>query len=511
MNTYDLEKYLKTHFGFDTFREGQKEIISDVLNGYDVLGVLPTGTGKSICYQLPAMLLDGITVVVSPLVSLMVDQVRQLKAAGFKRVAAINSFLDPRQKRQVLDRLSHYRLLYLSPEMLQNQHVADRLGIMDVALFVVDEAHCISQWGHEFRTDYLRLGDMIGKMGRPPVLALSGTATPEVQSDIIRQLDCEGMQLHIYPMDKANISFVVEHVNHSDQKVDKLTELLAHNHAPAMIYFSSRLQAENTAHELMRRLSDRQVAYYHGGMEHTDRLLIQQQFMNGQLDVICCTSAFGMGIDKKDIRLVIHYHIPPQLESFIQEVGRAGRDGNHSISIILYAPSDDMLPKKLIQSELPSTSDLDCIFSYLHTITHEDQPLPVDAVVMEETGLPEIQWRFIKHHLKRHQLLEDNILITNRDKWEVMKEEVERVVRDRYTYKMMKLSELIMSLQTQGCRRVMLYKPFQKDIKEPVVPCCDHCGFAWQKVRFDIAKRNPETLDWIARLNRLFLQGEANG
>ncbi|SEA60365.1 ATP-dependent DNA helicase RecQ [Thalassobacillus cyri] len=508
MNNRSLEQELKHYFGFDAFKTGQKEIITDVMNGKDVLGILPTGSGKSICYQLPAVLSEGVTVVVSPLVSLMVDQVKALKATGFKRVTAINSFLSPVQKKQLLSQLAHYKLIYVSPEMLQNNIVVEQLQALHISLFVVDEAHCISQWGHEFRTDYLKLAKVIELFNQPTVLALSGTATPEVQEDIISQLGMIHRESHIYPMDKENISFAIEHVEHPNEKLMKIEQLLKDQYAPTMIYFSSRQWAERASGELSKQLSDKRVAFYHGGMEQSDRLLIQQQFMNDQLDIICCTSAFGMGINKKNIRYVIHFHLPTQTESFIQEVGRAGRDGAHSISVVYYSPSDDFLPKKLIQSELPEAGDIQKTLNYLFNLYQAGAKLPADELVQEELELTETQWRFIKYHCHQHHLLNQQAIVFNRDKWKEFYTFLTNQVDNRYKYKMAKFSELMRWVHSQACRRKGLYQPFQNSVKTPDVPCCDYCGFDWRNFSFGQKETVIFQQDWHDRLREIFLQGD---
>ncbi|WP_085508726.1 RecQ family ATP-dependent DNA helicase [Thalassobacillus devorans] len=507
MNDRLLENKLKMYFGFDTFKQGQKEIIRDVMAGEDTLGILPTGSGKSVCYQLPAMITEGITIVVSPLVSLMIDQVKELKANGYKQVTAINSFLSVSQKQQVFDQLSRYKLIYLSPEMLQNETVIRRLKMLKVSFFVVDEAHCISQWGHEFRTDYLKLSTVIAELNHPPVLALSGTATPEVQGDIIKQLGLKRMKQHIYPMDKENISFVVEHVENPDEKLRKISKALHHQDAPAMIYFSSRNWAERASIELSSKMPEKRIAYYHGGMEQADRLLIQQQFMNDQLDIICCTNAFGMGINKKNIRYVIHFHLPTQTESFIQEVGRAGRDGNHSISIVYYSPSDDYLPKKLIQSELPEPAHLKAVLDYLLCLYQANALLPSDEMVQDQLELSENQWRFFKYHFYRNGLLDNKKVVFNEKKWKEFYELLKERIENRYHYKMARFSELLTWVHHRNCRREKLYQAFQDTVKPPVVPCCDQCGFQLHDFSFGESERNTEQESWEERLYKIFLAG----
>ncbi|ELK45372.1 ATP-dependent DNA helicase RecQ [Bacillus sp. SB49] len=495
MTTLDLTKALEHYFGFRQFREGQEEVIRDILAGENVLGILPTGTGKSLCYQLPAKLLGGTAIVVSPLISLMIDQVKQLKAAGYKDVTALNSFMDRQEKIRTLERLSDFSLVYISPEMLQNERLKERLDSTNVTLFVIDEAHCISQWGHEFRTDYMKLHRTIEEIGNPPVLALSATATPEVQQDIMDKLNLPNMKKRIFPMDKQNISLAVESYEKPDDKVDRIVGLLNSNHAPTMIYFSSRQWAERVSVELRQRV-DKRVAFYHGGMDQTDRMLVQQQFMNDQLDVICCTSAFGMGVDKGNIRLVIHFHLPSQLESFIQEIGRAGRDGEASVSLVLHTPRDHHLPQLLIQGELPTEADIERV---LHS---SNRPVSVeDTLMMEAYQLSESQWNFIKYHLEENGWMNNQRISDVPSSFHL---ELKRILRQRLEYKHYKLKEMLSWLHVTGCRRESLYRPFQSGYREPNVPCCDNCGFHIDSVRFNVNSRVLGAGSWLDRLKSVF-------
>ncbi|MYL48429.1 RecQ family ATP-dependent DNA helicase [Halobacillus litoralis] len=498
---HDLDSILKENFGFNEFREGQKEVITDVLEGEDVLGILPTGTGKSLCYQLPAKVLGGTTLVVSPLISLMVDQVKQLKATGYKAVTAVNSFMDQPERNAVLKNLDQYSLVYISPEMLQNDWLQHRLKRMRVHLFVIDEAHCISQWGHEFRTDYLKLHQIIENLGHPTVMALSATATPEVQRDIMEKLKLPHMKKRIYPMDKQNISFAVEECTSPEEKTDRIVQVLEKNQAPTMIYFSSRQWAEKVSFELRERLNQR-VAFYHGGMEQTDRMLVQQQFMNNQLDVICCTSAFGMGVDKKDIRIVIHFHLPPQLESFIQEVGRAGRDGGAAASLLLFTRQDHYLPQRLIQSELPEKNDLQQVFSFLKKKQGEE--IPEDDGMIERFELSESQWNFIKFQLEEEGALQEGKLVGVTPE---LIQEIHRFLEERWMYKHNKLNEMLKWIHVSDCRRKALYQPFQDMIREPTVPCCDGCDFSMDDLSFQEERQTYDTFSWEDRLKMIFKQG----
>ncbi|WP_246050031.1 RecQ family ATP-dependent DNA helicase [Aquibacillus sediminis] len=502
-----LETLLEKHFSLSTFRKGQKEIIQDLLAGNDVLGVLPTGSGKSLCYQLPAKLLDGVVIVVSPLISLMIDQVKQLRANGFKEVVALNSFLDRSMKKKVLNNLQQYKLIYLSPEMLQNKFLIERLSRLHVSLFVVDEAHCISQWGHEFRPDYLKLASTIELLGHPTILALSATATPDVQQDIVKHLHAKKMIKHIYPMDRDNIAFAVEQFDHIDDKLNYLVDLLKNYPVPTMIYFSSRVWTEKAAEVLTSKLPHQRTAFYHGGMEQQDRILIQQQFMADQLDIVCCTSAFGMGIDKANIRLVVHFHLPTQLESFIQELGRAGRDGKSSVSLVLLAPNDDVLPKMLIDSELPDPSVIKPIIHHL-----QNQGQTVDnqvEVIMEHFNVNETQWRFLRYQLEKQGMIVDNQVITNVEKIEEVMKMIIDLIRRRKNYKQEKLDELLEWSVNKQCRRKGLFSSFQTTVGQPKYACCDVCDFRFTDWEPPIERKSEfSSLNWEEQLKQVMMQGD---
>ncbi|WP_182199437.1 RecQ family ATP-dependent DNA helicase [Paraliobacillus salinarum] len=502
-------KILNKYFGHENFREGQQEIIEDIRNGSSVLGVLPTGSGKSICYQIPAMMLHGNVIVISPLLSLMEDQVKQLKAKGIKNVVAINSFTNSNEKNDIISNLSNYKLIYVSPEMIQNKQLLARLKQLHISLFVIDEAHCISQWGHEFRPDYLKLVEVVEQLNNPPLLALTATATPDVQKDILKYLNAPNMKKHIYPMDRENLTFAVQTFEHRNEKVAYIKTLLNKFDVPTMIYFSSKKEAETVAEQLNGNSPNLRIAFYHGGMDAVDRTLIQQQFMQNQLDVICCTSAFGMGIDKSNVRLIIHYHFPTQLESFIQEVGRAGRDGESSVSVVLYAPYDEMLPRRLIESELPSMEQVNSLLFLLDKKSQYNQFKLNKQEIMLQLEMNEVQWRFIVHHLEKHDILNKNQIMPIYDKKDRFLSSIEEVINERFAYKLNKLNEIVSWIKTEKCRRKALFQPFQSNTKTPKYACCDYCDFDftnWQPTYE--SKQTTIIQDWQSELAMLFMQNK---
>ncbi|RDW19095.1 ATP-dependent DNA helicase [Oceanobacillus arenosus] len=502
-----LEQELNKHFHYSSFRLGQKEIIEDVLQGKDVLGILPTGSGKSICYQLPAMLLDGVTIVVSPLISLMIDQVKQLKAIQIKQVVALNSFMDPSERKKVYKNLHAYKLIYISPELLQQEEIIRLLQRTKISLFVIDEAHCISQWGHEFRPDYLKLNMIIEKLNNPRTLALSATATPTVQQDIIDLLNKPKMIKHVYPMDRSNLSFCIEEVSNDQEKLEYLTQHLKTYHVSTLIYFSSRIATENIAKLLSEKLPERKIAFYHGGMEQMDRITIQQQFMNDQLDIICCTSAFGMGINKGNIRFVIHYHLPLQLESYIQEVGRAGRDGKSSVCLLLFSNKDLFIPLNMIKNELPSEQILTFIYKYLSRLVSERKELPNNEVEIANLfQLNEIQWRFLRFQFEKHGMIANNRINFQEEKWKQSYQEIKQLIKDRTSIKEQKLNEILQWIHELGCLRKNLYKNFQPAYSMVDDQCCSNCGFSWSEWNpVQTKKAVNEEADWESKLRKLLL------
>lgn len=506
-----LEKYLQTHFQYDAFHEGQKEIITSVLAGNDVLGILRTGVGKSLCYQLPAKILPGITIVVSPLISLMIDQVRECKALQFKEVAALHSFQSWEERQDTLRLLHHVKLLFVSPELLQTDRIVTRLKELQLSLFVIDEAHCISQWGYDFRPDYLRLTQVISSLGDPTVLALTGTATPEVQADMKNKLGRPTMQEHIYPMDRENISLVIEEIQGSEEaKDDRLMYYLHQYRVPTLIYFSSRMKAEQIANKIMVRSPERHVAFYHGGMDAVDRLKIQQQFMNNQLDVICCTSAFGMGINKDNIRLILHYHPPTQMESYIQEIGRAGRDGKESVSVLLYRPQDFRIPTQIIENELPTKQELDFVCQRLLEYRNQDLSIPNDEVTIEATFMIGVtKWRYLYYQLEVHHIVKQQKVIATSDQLAAARRSIDNFTQKRLADKRQKLAQMTTYLHTTTCLREKLYRPFQQTITERKVNCCSNCGFTftdWDVQEHDMEKERQK--NWQDHLKMILLIGE---
>ncbi|MFD1738593.1 RecQ family ATP-dependent DNA helicase [Bacillus salitolerans] len=500
-----LHDILQEKFGYSSFRTGQEEIIGDVLSGQNVLALLPTGAGKSLCYLLPGYMSTGTTIIVSPLLSLMEDQVQQLQLIGEKRAVAINSFLRFEERQKVLNNLNQYRFIYVSPEMLQNKYFINRLKQLTISLFVIDEAHCISQWGHEFRTDYLKLHEVLQDLDHPTCLALTATATEQVLQDIVFALKLTDISFHIHSIDRQNISIKVEELASNDDKKEKLIQLVKKLQGPGMIYFSSRKWAEHIC-TLLQSAGVEGVAFYHGGMDNEQRLLIQQQFISDQLQLICCTNAFGMGVNKPNVRYVIHFHYPGQIESYLQEIGRAGRDGDKSTAILLYSPDDDDLPEILMMQEFPSVDELDHILTIINEQIVPGKEINEEWLLTQST-ITETGWRYIKYHLEDNGWIFNNRVLKQLNKKDITTH-IMNMTHKRIQYKQLKLHEMRSWIKSKTCRRRTYLSLFNEKQTTTVYPCCDICGYE-EEIYVKQSDKNSENnhyLNWQHELKMILLK-----
>lgn len=355
MDKTALTAVLKEKFGFDSFKPGQAEVLEALTAGKNTLAMLPTGGGKSLIYQMMGNMRDGLVIIVTPLLSLMQDQVARLNYAGEPKVVALNSTLPQDARRTILRSLDQYKFLFVSPEMLGQTVVQSALRKVKINLLVVDEAHTIVSWGPDFRPDYLALPQVHKKLGQPQLLLLTATATPKMMTDITVPFGLPESDWFIYrqSVDRPNIYLHTETLANESQKRERLADLVRQLQGPGIVYFSSRKLAMSMADWLAEN-TGRRVAAYHAGLDTMSRYRIQQQFMLGQIDVIAATSAFGMGIDKDNVRYVIHYHLSNDLANYLQEIGRAGRDGEQSAAILLYVPGDENLQLNMIDGTIPN-------------------------------------------------------------------------------------------------------------------------------------------------------------
>ena len=346
---------LKKYFGYDTFRKGQEEIIESILSGQDALAVMPTGAGKSICYQIPALMMPGITLVISPLISLMQDQVKALNDVGIN-AAYINSSLSDRQVSLAIKYASEgsYKIIYVAPERLESREFLEFAYNADISMITVDEAHCISQWGQDFRPSYLKIIDFIKKLPKRPVIsAFTATATKEVKEDIACVLNLYKPFVVVTGFDRENLYYTVEHIREKDRYV---LDFIRDNINDSGIIYAATRKNVDKLYELLFK-SGVAVSRYHAGMDTDSRKKSQDDFIYDRTPVIVATNAFGMGIDKSNVRFVIHYNMPQSMENYYQEAGRAGRDGEISKCILLFSPQDIMINKFLIEKR--EASDLD--------------------------------------------------------------------------------------------------------------------------------------------------------
>jgi ATP-dependent DNA helicase RecQ len=380
-----IERVAREAFGFDALRPGQREAIEAALDGRDALVVMSTGSGKSAIYQIAGLLLPGATVVVSPLIALQREQVEDLRERALGGAAQLNSTVPAADREAALAELAEDALefVFLAPEQLANDEILDELAIARPSLLVVDEAHCISEWGHDFRPEYLRLGAALQALGRPTVLALTATAAPPVREEIAERLGLRDPEVVIRGFDRPNIHLAVERFQDGERKLRALREHIAAIEPPGIVYVATRRAAEELADSLCEE--GLRAASYHAGMRAADRDAVQERFMADDLDAVVATTAFGMGVDKPNVRWVVHAEISESLDSYYQEVGRAGRDGEPARAVLFYRPEDLGLRRFFAGGGQVDPAEIGTV---LEAVRHAGGPVE-PSVLQEETDLSE--------------------------------------------------------------------------------------------------------------------------
>ncbi len=514
---------LRRRFGIDAFRPGQAEAITHVLNQRDALVVMPTGSGKSLIYQFCAVAMPDTALIISPLIALMKDQVDRLQSRGIS-ATYINSSLSGDEQGRRINQLAggKLKLVYVAPERLRNQAFLTALRKAKVSLLAVDEAHCISQWGHDFRPDYLHIGAMRSMLGNPVTVALTATATIDVQQDILDQLKLPDAERIITGFTRPNLVFHVRLTTDLPSKMQAIVKVLGVVKGAGIIYVGTRREAEELAATLDGQYKVPSFVY-HGGLEKSQRSLMQDAFLSTSNAVMIATNAFGMGVDRPDVRFVVHYNIPGSVEAYYQEAGRAGRDGKLAQCMLLYAPQDRKLQEWFIENDSPSRNELIALHKMIMTRARNGiSSVNIDDLV-RATRLFEVKLRVGLSQLEAAKSLvrldnegtnlryEANEL--TQDALDIAQADVQR----RRTYKRAQLDKIIGYAETTTrCRQGMLVTHFGDNSPTNAKPCCDwhireqrgegHPNFATPTIKA-VPSDSEEKVSSIATTAVMFSEG----
>lgn len=470
----DISAAAQKLLGFKSLRPGQREAIQSLLEGRDTLLVQPTGSGKSAVYQIGGSLLAGSTVIVSPLIALQKDQADSIQASRLDETAVVNATLSTAEHQEALERIEsgEVEFIFLAPEQLRNPEALDRLRNAGISLFAIDEAHCISHWGHDFRPDYLELAHVIEALDHPVVLAMTATASKEVRAEIIERLGMQDPRVFVHGFDRPNISLRVDLFSDEDEKLEAVVKRVEFAEKPGIVYVSTHKHAEMLAKELKDRGVD--AAFYHGGLKAKDREEIQDRFMNGDVPVIVATNAFGMGVDKPDIRFVYHADVSDSVDAYYQEVGRAGRDGEPAEAVLFYRPGDISAQRYKTGAGRVNTADLQAITDALVSKDKTASPQQLS----QDTGLSQRKVINIVHKLEEvgaaSKLTSGEVQLVQEKSSAQMIEaasEQQQLLKD---LRSRRLQQMQLYAEGRSCRREFILHYFGDDFSGPCGNC-DRC------------------------------------
>lgn len=474
----DIAAAAQKLLGFKALRLGQREAIQALIDQRDTLLVQPTGSGKSAVYQIAGNMIAGSTVIVSPLIALQKDQADSIEASQLAESAVVNSALSTGEQQETLERIEggEVEYIFLAPEQLRKSETLGRLRAASVSLIAIDEAHCISQWGHDFRPDYLELAHVIEALHHPTVLAMTATASKEVREEIVEKLGMRKPLVIVHGFDRPNISLRVDLFSEEDEKIEALLKRVEFADKPGIVYVATHKHAETLATELKQRGVD--AAFYHGGLKAKDRSEIQDRFMSGKVPVIVATNAFGMGVDKSDIRFVYHADVSDSLDAYYQEVGRAGRDGEPAEAVLFYRPGDISAQRYKTGAGSVNSADLQAVVDAI--LSHRKVVSPQQ--LSRETGLSQRKVLNLVHKLEAvgvsEKLPSGEIKLSRKKTSAEMIEAAGQQQEFLKELRKRRLQQMQQYAESRSCRRAFLLRYFGDDLKGPCGNCdrCEESG-----------------------------------
>ncbi len=465
-----VHKLLEKYFGYNKFRKGQWEVIDSILSKRNAIAIFPTGGGKSLCFQLPALMMPGTTIVISPLISLMKDQVDTLVENGIAASFISSALSDHEAQRRVKEMEGgRYKIVYIAPERFQSESFTDALKNIHIPFVAIDEAHCVSQWGHNFRPSYLKIKDLIQRIGNPVVAAFTATANERVQKDIISLLGLTQCRLFIGSFDRPNLEFRIEEPTDSDTYV--LNYAKNHKGKSGIVYASTRKKVENLYYFL--RNSGIKAGMYHAGMTAEQRNRHQDSFINDHTPIMVATNAFGMGIDKSDVRYIIHYSMPMSIESYYQEAGRAGRDGKRSVCILLRNDDDYRLNKFIISGNYPPVKAVENLFKRVQK--RKASGIPTEVILSRKTAGSNVRESALRKVIEYGYVHVRNGVVfpTDKEKFQLTQKEIDRHKLEEIT----KLDTMDQYFEEKICLRSYILRYFNE---EPEEERCGNCSVCYR-------------------------------